>query len=211
MGYLAITIWSTVAGLVVFSILFAYFLPSEYDHDQDTKDEEKARADRGTIKADRRVRPVTVQILVLGDIGRSPRMQYHARSIAKNGGIVHLIGYHGSFIFPCLSLFCPSIRLPFLRVARISATPGSCGKPSRDALPSGSSPGSTTINPVYSVWSSQGPLASRHTAPRPLLQNACFQILVSPGELHVDLRPVPYPSFHCCLYHIFPTSSIKPS
>lgn len=38
----------------------------------------------------------TVQILVLGDIGRSPRMQYHALSIAKNGGRVDIIGYHGT-------------------------------------------------------------------------------------------------------------------
>ena len=36
-----------------------------------------------------------VQILVLGDIGRSPRMQYHAISISKHGGLVDLIGYKG--------------------------------------------------------------------------------------------------------------------
>src|SRR4051812_24098009 len=35
----------------------------------------------------------TVQVVVLGDIGRSPRMQYHAISIAKHGGRVYLIGY----------------------------------------------------------------------------------------------------------------------
>lgn len=40
-------------------------------------------------------RSIRVQILVLGDIGRSPRMQYHALSIAKHGGFVDLIGYHG--------------------------------------------------------------------------------------------------------------------
>jgi beta-1,4-mannosyltransferase len=40
---------------------------------------------------------VSVQILVLGDIGRSPRMQYHAGSIAKHGGQVQLIGYLGTF------------------------------------------------------------------------------------------------------------------
>lgn len=40
---------------------------------------------------------VTAQVLVLGDIGRSPRMQYHALSIAKHGGTVELIGYHGMF------------------------------------------------------------------------------------------------------------------
>jgi beta-1,4-mannosyltransferase len=38
---------------------------------------------------------VNVQILVLGDIGRSPRMQYHATSIAKHGGDVQLIGHCG--------------------------------------------------------------------------------------------------------------------
>jgi beta-1,4-mannosyltransferase len=36
-----------------------------------------------------------MQILVLGDIGRSPRMQYHALSIARHGGKVDLIGYKG--------------------------------------------------------------------------------------------------------------------
>ena len=37
----------------------------------------------------------TTQVVVLGDIGRSPRMQYHAISIAKHGGKVYLIGYQG--------------------------------------------------------------------------------------------------------------------
>lgn len=37
----------------------------------------------------------SAQILVLGDIGRSPRMQYHALSVAKHGGAVQVIGYHG--------------------------------------------------------------------------------------------------------------------
>ncbi|KAB8256323.1 glycosyl transferases group 1-domain-containing protein [Aspergillus pseudonomiae] len=45
----------------------------------------------------------TVQILVLGDIGRSPRMQYHALSIAKGGGQVEIIGYHESEIHPDIS------------------------------------------------------------------------------------------------------------
>lgn len=40
-------------------------------------------------------RKPSAQILVLGDIGRSPRMQYHALSIANHGGDVQLIGYHG--------------------------------------------------------------------------------------------------------------------
>lgn len=45
---------------------------------------------------------VSVQVLVLGDIGRSPRMQYHALSIAKHGGRVDLIGYHGNGWFSSL-------------------------------------------------------------------------------------------------------------
>ncbi|KAJ2907294.1 glycosyltransferase family 33 protein [Zalerion maritima] len=46
---------------------------------------------------------VSVQVLVLGDIGRSPRMQYHALSIAKHGGRVSLIGYHESAPHPDIS------------------------------------------------------------------------------------------------------------
>lgn len=38
---------------------------------------------------------VRVQVVVLGDIGRSPRIQYHALSIAKHKGFVDLIGYKG--------------------------------------------------------------------------------------------------------------------
>lgn len=37
---------------------------------------------------------VSVQIVVLGDIGHSPRMQCHALSIARHGGRVTVIGYH---------------------------------------------------------------------------------------------------------------------
>ena len=46
--------------------------------------------ENGTSKGPRRH-----QVVVLGDIGRSPRMQYHAISMAKNGGPVDLIGYLG--------------------------------------------------------------------------------------------------------------------
>lgn len=41
-----------------------------------------------------------IQLLVLGDIGRSPRMQYHALSIANHGGQVDLIGYRESALHP---------------------------------------------------------------------------------------------------------------
>lgn len=39
----------------------------------------------------------SVQVVVLGDLGRSPRMQYHALSIADHGGTVQLIGFQGVF------------------------------------------------------------------------------------------------------------------
>ncbi|RUP42885.1 hypothetical protein BC936DRAFT_137947, partial [Jimgerdemannia flammicorona] len=42
-----------------------------------------------------RTRPV-VQVVVLGDIGRSPRMQYHAVSLAEAGCSVDFIGYKGT-------------------------------------------------------------------------------------------------------------------
>ena len=37
-----------------------------------------------------------VGVAVLGDLGRSPRMQYHAQSLARHGHPVHLLGYPGS-------------------------------------------------------------------------------------------------------------------
>lgn len=55
-------------------------------------------------------RQVSVQVLVLGDIGRSPRMQYHALSIAKHGGHVQLIGYHESALLPELAS-SPNVRV----------------------------------------------------------------------------------------------------
>lgn len=37
----------------------------------------------------------SVAIIVLGDVGRSPRMMYHAESFAKLGFTTYLIGYRG--------------------------------------------------------------------------------------------------------------------
>ncbi|XP_076459838.1 chitobiosyldiphosphodolichol beta-mannosyltransferase-like [Babylonia areolata] len=38
----------------------------------------------------------SVCIVVLGDIGRSPRMQYHALSLSRSGFYVNIVGYGGS-------------------------------------------------------------------------------------------------------------------
>ncbi|KAI0437473.1 glycosyltransferase family 33 protein [Xylaria telfairii] len=95
MSPLAIILWFTLAGLLMATAAFLVLLPSQY----------KKPSSTGTGNAS-----VSVQILVLGDIGRSPRMQYHALSIAKHGGIVHLIGYHESPPHPDL-LTSPNITI----------------------------------------------------------------------------------------------------
>lgn len=41
----------------------------------------------------------SVAIVVLGDIGRSPRMMYHAQSFAENDFVTNIIGYGGLFHF----------------------------------------------------------------------------------------------------------------
>jgi len=41
-----------------------------------------------------------VQIVVLGDIARSPRMRYHALSIANHGVAVDIVGYVGVYSVP---------------------------------------------------------------------------------------------------------------
>lgn len=41
-------------------------------------------------------RPIRVAVVVLGDLGRSPRMQYHALALADAGARVELIGLAGS-------------------------------------------------------------------------------------------------------------------
>ena len=43
-------------------------------------------------------------VLVLGDIGRSPRMQYHALSLLEEGHYVTLIGYAGESLIPQLEI-----------------------------------------------------------------------------------------------------------
>lgn len=37
----------------------------------------------------------SVCVVVVGDVGRSPRMQYHALSLAKEGFDVDVVGYSG--------------------------------------------------------------------------------------------------------------------
>lgn len=98
--------WITAAVIIstCFTIILA-LLPGSYNaysHNivveevADTTDIRSAGSATKKRKA-RRVK-TSVQVVVLGDIGRSPRMQYHAISIAKNGGRVDLIGYKGQIL-----------------------------------------------------------------------------------------------------------------
>lgn len=94
--------------------LFLFTLPTQYDpYDPDLVEEDvpekekkepaesaygyfnKHRATNKTLKVEG-----STQVVVLGDIGRSPRMQYHAISIAKHGSRVDLIGYQESEVHP---------------------------------------------------------------------------------------------------------------
>ena len=42
-------------------------------------------------------------VIVLGDVGRSPRMQYHTRSLLEQGHYVSLVGYTGEDLIPDLN------------------------------------------------------------------------------------------------------------
>ncbi|EFX88803.1 hypothetical protein DAPPUDRAFT_304651 [Daphnia pulex] len=52
-------------------------------------------------------------VVVLGDVGRSPRMQYHALSLAKEGYSVDIVGYSGSAPHSDL-LFSPKISFHYM-------------------------------------------------------------------------------------------------
>lgn len=86
--------WSTV-GLLLFQCIFGFILALRFSV-------RRYNANTST--------QVSAQVLVLGDIGRSPRMQYHALSIAKHDGDVQLIGYKGE---PTLAHFSSSYFVSF--------------------------------------------------------------------------------------------------
>ncbi|KAK5119221.1 hypothetical protein LTR85_007835 [Meristemomyces frigidus] len=112
-------VWELTLTLAVITstavTIFIFTLPSTFSHfhpheakEADFTDEDKKNPQRsgyayfqkhkkedGVLKVD-----ASVQVVVLGDIGRSPRMQYHALSIANHGGRVDLVGYVDSEIHP---------------------------------------------------------------------------------------------------------------
>ena len=108
--------------------LFLITLPDQYHPDQDQNlEQEQGTSNHGRTSAscassasstDGRSHAVlSVQIVVLGDLGRSPRMQYHALSIAKHGGFVEFIGYRESEVPENIT------NNPRIKVVPIAATP----------------------------------------------------------------------------------------
>ena len=114
MSYLDTIRQLLITGALALSTLFTIFLvtlPAQYEPyspDRIVKRSEEGEESEGsyedaygyfwTRSGDiKYLKPETsVQVVVLGDIGRSPRMQYHAISIAKHGGRVDVIGYKGT-------------------------------------------------------------------------------------------------------------------
>lgn len=98
----AAVLLSTAVTIFIFTLpsRYSHFQPHEVREDEFTDDDKKDakrsgyayfqqhEGDEGILNCD-----ASVQVVVLGDIGRSPRMQYHALSIASHGGKVDLIGY----------------------------------------------------------------------------------------------------------------------
>jgi beta-1,4-mannosyltransferase len=96
----------TVAVSTLFTIILLC-LPSRYRGDAGNATSSESAGSSGASE-------VSIQVLVLGDIGRSPRMQYHALSIAKHGGHLQMIGYLGMFLVVSLAIMlgCDS-QMPF--------------------------------------------------------------------------------------------------
>ncbi|CAO2652241.1 Nn.00g005240.m01.CDS01 [Neocucurbitaria sp. VM-36] len=138
-------ILSVILALSTFFTILLVTLPSQYDPYQDKPlkfvDEEgkeikmKTRDGKDPLRW-RQGR--TVQVVVLGDIGRSPRMQYHALSIAKHGGRVFLVGYQESEIHPDI------VSNPLIKVIPLVPAPGFLRSSSKLLFP--------ILAPLKALW-----------------------------------------------------------
>ncbi|EKD19632.1 uncharacterized protein L3040_002025 [Drepanopeziza brunnea f. sp. 'multigermtubi'] len=88
---------AAVIASTAFTVILL-MLPSRYLKHSPPKETTSTSTSTGSANEPK----ISVQVLVLGDIGRSPRMQYHAMSIAKHGGRVDVIGYQESTLHPGL-------------------------------------------------------------------------------------------------------------
>jgi len=156
---------------VVLSLLLTIFLvtlPHQY-HPPSRSHEEHDEEERGsrTSENDATHGPptntiskamVSVQIVVLGDIGRSPRMQYHALSIANHEGNVSFIGYTESEVPDILT------RSSRIKIISLSPAPGLL-QTSNKLLFLLTGP----LKVIWQVWSLYYALAYRSTASKWML------------------------------------------
>ncbi|KRY71725.1 Chitobiosyldiphosphodolichol beta-mannosyltransferase, partial [Trichinella pseudospiralis] len=63
-----------------------------------------------------------VALVVLGDIGRSPRMEYHSLLFAKHNFHVNLVGYAGSLFFTLI--YCMLFQIPKIDLILVQNPPG---------------------------------------------------------------------------------------
>ncbi|KAF2878131.1 beta-1,4-mannosyltransferas-like protein [Massariosphaeria phaeospora] len=108
-------------------------LPSEYNP---YKDRPRDGTDESGWKHGK-----TVQVVVLGDIGRSPRMQYHAISIAKHGGRVYLVGYRESELHPDI------VSNPLIKIIPLVPAPSVLRSSSKLMFP--------ILAPLKALWQAQ--------------------------------------------------------
>lgn len=117
-------LFATVLGLI-------FFAPTQYDpyttdlinelaegrgkHDNDSGKNSKVGSNRSMGRAKL---PASTTVVVLGDVGRSPRMQYHAISLVENGAFVNLVGYFESEAHPSLQ------NKPNLKAVPMKRVPG---------------------------------------------------------------------------------------
>ena len=64
--------------------------------------------------------PMRVAVVVIGDLGRSPRMLYHARALVVNGADVDLVGLRGAALPAALDRN-PRVTVHTLSAARLRA------------------------------------------------------------------------------------------
>ncbi|CAI6334950.1 unnamed protein product [Periconia digitata] len=129
-----------VLGLSTTFTIFLLTLPRQYDSQKDkspvSASDQKASQDANQEPYFKQGR--TTQVVVLGDIGRSPRMQYHAISIAKHGGRVYLIGYRESEIHPDI------LSNPLIHIVPLLPAPSFLRSSSRLLFP--------LIAPLKALW-----------------------------------------------------------
>src|SRR5712672_2354827 len=65
--------------------------------------------------------PRSVAILVLGDVGRSPRMMYHAESFAKLQFETFLVGYQGNVSLAAVCILANTFTSPRLLTGQFVA------------------------------------------------------------------------------------------